>query len=210
VNSYCCGDDCGGPLPASRRRRIEEADIKARDVTEIKRASVFKRLQGQQNQKRDGDKCTFNKAAGDVETHYLKPKKSSPAVNCPPDAHFDCQISGDYSTSSSISYSKSESNTVTAGGGFFGISASYGHDWTTTDESTVGSSFSRSYTLSVGPGSSGYLIFTAKTLCGKGTFEGDACDPALKIGEQQWCIPALVNGENGTMPDGEGSILQTN
>ncbi|KAI1075905.1 hypothetical protein F5B20DRAFT_558347 [Whalleya microplaca] len=207
---YCCGDDCGGPLPVDPGKREEKTENKPHDVTEVKRAPVLKRLQGQQNQKKGDDKCTFNKAAGKVKTHYNKPKKSSATVKCPPDAHFDCQISGEYSTTSSVSHSDSQTNSISVGGGIWGISASYGHDWTGTDESSVGNSFSRSYTLSVGPGSSGYLIFTAKTLCGTGSFEGNGCDKALKVGKQEWCIPALVKGENGTMPDGEWSILQTN
>ncbi|KAI0194410.1 hypothetical protein EV127DRAFT_405402 [Xylaria flabelliformis] len=181
---YCCGDgNCQPTLPSIQKR------------------DVF-------NRKRDSQ-CKFDKTS-DVTTQYLFPAKSSAVERCPPDANFDCQVAGDYSTSSSISQSNTKGTTVGASAGFFGIGASFGYDSSVTNDIGSSTSFSQQYTLSIPPGSSGYLIFTAKQLCGRGTFNGDKCDDALKVGEQEWCIPALVPGQNGTQPDGVWSILQTN
>ncbi|KAF2964668.1 hypothetical protein GQX73_g8893 [Xylaria multiplex] len=196
---YCCGDgSCLPTLPSTRKR----------DVNDAKRTPILPRFNGVFNQRRDSQ-CTFDRTS-DVTTQYLFPSKSSAAVNCPPGANFDCQVSGDYSTGTSISQSHTEGFSVGGSYGFFGIGASFGYDSSVTNEIGSSTSFSQSYTLSIPPGSSGYLIFTAKQLCGSGTFNGDGCDDALKVGEKKWCIPALVTGKNGTQPDGIWSILQTN
>ncbi|KAI0965210.1 hypothetical protein F4678DRAFT_485505 [Xylaria arbuscula] len=205
---YCCGNgDCQPTLPATQKRDSSGAKL-IWDVTKSKRAPILQRFNSVFNQKRDS-KCTFDKTS-DVMTQYLFPAKSSDEVKCPPDADFDCQVSGDYSTGTSISQSSTKGYTVGASAGFFGIGASFGYDTSVTNEAGSSTSFSRSYTLSIPPGSSGYLIFTAKQLCGKGTFNGDECDDALKVGEEEWCIPALIPGQNGTEPDGDWSILETN
>jgi len=47
----------------------------------------------------------------------------------------------------------------------------------------------------------------------KGKFDGSSCDKALQIGEQDWCIPALIKGnatDTAPIPDGIFSVVEIN
>ncbi|TGJ80738.1 hypothetical protein E0Z10_g8023 [Xylaria hypoxylon] len=195
---YCCGDGCTPILPSTQKRDGNEAEL----------VPTLPRLNGVYNKKRDSQ-CTFDRTS-DITTQYLFPIRSSDVENCYPGSNFDCQVTGEYSTSASISQSNTQGVSVSASTGFLGIGVSFGYETSVTKEIGSSTSFSQTYTLSIPPGSDGYLLFTAKQLCGKGTFNGDGCDNALKVGEQEWCIPALITGQNGTQPDGIWSILETN
>ncbi|KAI0190291.1 hypothetical protein F4808DRAFT_453897 [Astrocystis sublimbata] len=214
---YCCGNgDCKPSLPTTSYGKVKK-DVQAapepkkdiRDVTEAKRAPLLQRFGEAMNLKSKRDGCSFDKS-GDVNIKYLQPKQSSAMETCLPTANLDCQISGTYETSTSIGESTTEGSTVTASAAFEGIGTSFGYEMSVTKDITNENSFSRSYTLTIPKGTSGYLIFTAKILCGTGTFSGDDCDDALQVGEKEWCIPALVPGENGTEPDGAFSVFQNN
>lgn len=91
------------------------------------------------------------------------------------------------------------------------VEASIAHTEGKSHEISRAETYSRQYTLSISPGSSGYLIFTPQYTCGEGTFEGDDCgEAAVKAGSREWCVPSLIKGENGTMPDGRWGVLKTN
>ncbi|KAJ3578934.1 hypothetical protein NPX13_g1634 [Xylaria arbuscula] len=197
---HCCGDNCDTSIPPPA--------LQTRGELELRSAPTLPRFNGVYNRKRDSE-CTFEKT-GDVTTQYMLPVAASGLVVCPDGNPNECPISGGYTAESSISQSTSESVSVGVSAEFFGIGSSFGYESSVTMDIGSSSSFSRSYTLGVAPGESGYLLFTAKQLCGKGTFNGDTCGDALKVGEQEWCIPALISSQNGTEPDGAWSIFLTN
>ncbi|KAI1362294.1 hypothetical protein F5Y08DRAFT_341840 [Xylaria arbuscula] len=194
---HCCGDNCDTPIPSPEKQ--------PRGELELRSASTLPRFNGVYNKKRDSE-CTFERT-GDVTTQYKLPVVSSPLVVCGDGTPNECQIIGQYTAESSINESTTESVSVGVSAEFFGIGSSFGYESSVTKDIGSSSSFSKAYTLNIAQGESGYLLFTAKQLCGRGTFNGDSCNDALKVGEQEWCIPALITGQNGTEPDGAWSIL---
>ncbi|KAK7959787.1 uncharacterized protein PG986_004641 [Apiospora aurea] len=71
-------------------------------------------------------------------------------------------ISGIYTTGNTIGDTKSDSTTMTAGAAWV-AELSIAHTEGNSHEISRPESYSRQYTLSVSPGSSGYLIFTPST-----------------------------------------------
>ncbi|KAI0402786.1 hypothetical protein F4802DRAFT_599745 [Xylaria palmicola] len=197
---HCCGDNCDSSIPPPQPE--------PRGELELRSASTLPRFNGVYNKKRDS-KCKFDRTS-DVTTQYKFPVATSSLVTCPDRNPNECQIHGQYTAESSISMSTTEGISVGVSAEFLGIGSSFGYESSVTNEIGSSSSFSRQYSLGIAPGENGYLIFTAKQLCGRGTFNGDACNDALKVGEQEWCIPALIGGSDGTEPDGSWSVFLTN
>ncbi|KAI1849658.1 hypothetical protein JX265_007994 [Neoarthrinium moseri] len=200
IYAYCCGKKCDGFLPVQKREEL--ASTTNRDITKIKRAAIFERGPG---------KCNFKKTGGDVEITYKRGQKTGQTVNCPT-TKSECEVNGEYSSTVGVSRSTSDTNSISVGasGGnpFFQVTGSYGHEWTSTTENSNSDSWSQSYSLKIPGGSSGYLVFKAKILCSKGTFEGDGCDEALKGQDSDWCVPAFTTGSGGKpVPDGTWSVL---
>lgn len=142
----------------------------------------------------------------------MRAQKVGNTVECP-SGNAECQISGTYETQAGVSHSTTDTTTVTvtASGGnpFVQFSASLGLETSVTDETNQSQSYSRSYSVNIGAGQTGYVTFRAKMICAQGTFEGDGCDQALKTDDNQWCIPAMTRGDDGKpIPDGNWAVYK--
>ncbi|KAK7923712.1 hypothetical protein PG985_007783 [Apiospora marii] len=207
--AYCCGPDCVGPLPSEKKREAATDELSA-VLFNATGTSLPLPVDHLREKKEKREACSFNRTPKGLRKIFRKPRKTSPTVDCQSDASTDCSISGVYTTGNTIGDSRSDSDEFSAGAAWF-VEASISHSEGTSHEISREESYSRQYTLSVAPGSSGYLIFTPQYTCGEGKFEGSDCDQAaVKAGNREWCVPSLIKGENGTMPDGKWSVLKTN
>ncbi|OTA80576.1 hypothetical protein M434DRAFT_401696 [Hypoxylon sp. CO27-5] len=201
--SYCCNNSCDDLLGLKHRRTEKSVDMELRDVTEIKRAPLLAAR----------DDCKFTKTEGKIKTKYGKQVKAGVEIHCPTNSPLGCNLEGHAEAGQTIG--TSQSTTISAGvsGAFMGIGASFGVDTTNGKEWSSSTTFGQSFTLPIAGGDNGYLSFIPKYKCGRGKFEGSTCDKALQIGEQEWCIPALiannVTGDN-PVPDGIWSVVLIN
>ncbi|KAI0108744.1 hypothetical protein F4776DRAFT_667884 [Hypoxylon sp. NC0597] len=206
-------DSCNDLLGLKHKRTETALEMELRDVTEIKRAPLLAAR----------DDCKFTKAEGKIKTKYGRQEKAGEEITCPADSPFGCSLEGHTEAGQTIGTSQSLTISAGVSGAFMGIGASFGVDTTNGKEWSSSTTFGRSsyysimllsrFTAQIAAGDDAYLTFIPKYKCGKGKFEGSTCDKALQIGEQEWCIPALIAG-NGTganpVPDGMWSVMQLN
>lgn len=172
------------------------------DVTAVKKAPIIDRAKREDPH----GPCEFTKEV-DPEVRFLKTRKAGQSVDCPAESEGECVVTGDYTATTGLSHSTTDSQTLTVGasGGtpFNQVSVSYGIEHSVTEEYSSTDAFSQSYSLNIPAGTSGYLTFKQKVLCGKGRFEGPGCDAALQTDDNEWCLTALTRGTDGrVVPDG--------
>ncbi|ORY55917.1 uncharacterized protein BCR38DRAFT_478996 [Pseudomassariella vexata] len=207
---HCCGDECAKFIVTKREEEPASAPAPAvrtlpaaSDITQIKRAP----LMGHNVPVKRNTDCTFPATDGKTQTRYGAQVKVGAQVDCPTDSKLGCPMTGEYTAGTTVGTTDKQTTSVSGGGGFFGFLAAVGHDWSHSNNWQSQTSFSKSYSLTIDAGDSGYFTFMPKLTCATGSFSGDQCEKARLVGDDLGCIPALIAGDDGRgEPDG---ILNT-